>query len=136
MVNLNHRHIIVNCEGIRNPPAVGSETFVENWMQELIKAVKMKILIPPKAVYLDTEGNEGITGISCIETSHTSIHVWEKLNPSIIRFDLYSCADFEISTVIDFLKEFDPWKINYLVINRNNDCVVEESGTVYFGEKP
>lgn len=136
MIQLNHRHMIVNCEGIRNPPSVGSESLIEDWMTRLVEAVKMNILIPPKAIYLDKEGNEGVTGICCIETSHTSIHVWEKLNPSIIRFDLYSCADFEADTVIELLKEFNPWKISYLIVDRNNDCLVEEQKVVYFGDKP
>lgn len=130
-MQLDHRHVIINCEGLRNPPSIGDEEKVEDWMRRLVKAVKMNILMEPKAFYCPIVGNEGITAACCIETSHASIHIWEKSDPKILRFDLYSCSHFETNTVLDFIKEFEPHKISFLVLDRNGlDIYTEERGEI------
>ena len=115
---LNHKHILVN--GTCRKPLT-SELETENWFYRLVYAVGMKIAIDPKAKYVSKEGNEGITGTCCIETSHTSIHFWDKAKPQYFRFDLYSCDDFDPKVVMNLIKEFDPIETHYVLLDRNHD---------------
>lgn len=119
MIKLNHKHIIVNAV-IRKPPTVHEELLVVHWLEQLIEAVGMKIVIGPNAHYCTAQDNEGMTASVNIETSHASLHVWDRLDPPILRFDLYSCADFDINTVLYFIKEFEATEIEYLVLDRND----------------
>ena len=80
---LNHKHILVNAT-IKNP--INDTAYIEKWFERLVEAVDMKILIPPKVVYCDTSGNEGVTGIVCIETSHSSIHIWSKAEVPFLNY--------------------------------------------------
>jgi S-adenosylmethionine/arginine decarboxylase-like enzyme len=99
-------------------------------MRRLVEAVGMKIVIEPRAHYVTKEGNEGITACVCIETSHAAMHVWDKTNPTLLRFDLYSCACFDPKTVIDMVKEFEPGKINYVVVERDDEIKTTEEETL------
>lgn len=119
MVSLNHKHMIVNAV-IANAPKEGSEKFIVEWLNELVKAVGMKVVIGPHAHYCQADGNNGITASVNIETSHASLHIWDKTVPPILRFDLYSCSDYDVNTVLNFIKGFDPLEIEYMVIDRND----------------
>lgn len=109
---LNHQHMLVRAD-IKNPPT--DPRFVEGWLAGLVEAVGMKILIPPWAVICNTNGNEGITGSVCIETSHAAIHFWD----TYFQFDLYSCKSFDPQVVLDMFGVFGPTRISYLMVPRN-----------------
>jgi S-adenosylmethionine/arginine decarboxylase-like enzyme len=97
---------------------------VEDWLTELVNKIKMKILIPAKAEYCFTKGNEGVTGIVCLETSHASVHFWNRDNS--FKFDLYSCAEFSTDQV---LNHFEPFGLTYyqmLLVDRDNCIVLNE----------
>lgn len=111
-----HKHMIVSGK-LRSP--LYSCEFFEDWFERLVDSINMNILIPPKMVYCDTPGNEGITGIVCIDTSHASIHVWNKTEVTF-KFDLYSCKQFSEDVVIDALKELDPYYVSYDVYDRSS----------------
>ena len=115
----NHKHFIATGY-VRSAPGPQMIETVEQWFRSLVSAIEMNILIEPKVVYCDTEDNEGLTGIVCIETSHSSIHFWAKPQP-FFKFDLYSCMDFQESVVVDKLKEFGLTKIEWTTIDRNKD---------------
>jgi len=121
--DLDHKHILINA-AVRKPPI--DTKYVEDWFKRLIEAVGMKVVIGPHAINLPTPGNEGITAICCIETSHCSLHVWEKAKVPFIRFDLYSCKSFDVSIVVDFLKEFDPYHYTYALVDRNKDTRLQK----------
>jgi S-adenosylmethionine/arginine decarboxylase-like enzyme len=87
-------------------------------MDKLVGLVDMNILIPTQAVFCETEGNEGITAIVCIDTSHASIHLWNSPT-SILRFDLYSCKDFDEQRVLEHLKLLGVSEVEYQIIDRN-----------------
>ena len=107
---------------------------LHDWFRRLVEAVDMKVLIDPICVYCDDEGNEGVTGMVGITTSHSSIHFWSG-NPSYYKFDLYSCKDFSLDTVAEMLKEFGTSKFTYTLINRDDDLnPIIESGTFHFSE--
>ena len=127
MDTLDHKHMLVFAY-VQKPPKVVEQ--LEDWFRRLVDAVGMKVLIEPKCVYCDTAGNEGITGTVCIETSHASIHFWEKhdRNPefSCVQFDLYSCKDYDPQTVINMIAEFGIIDYQYMIIDRNADFQVSQ----------
>lgn len=120
-MNLNHKHLIVNAF-VQDPPKEGDEQKVIDWMNKLIKDIGMKIVFGPFAHYCKAEGNNGITASCNIETSHCSLHCWDKLEKPILRFDLYSCADFDVQFVlrqISRLSDVLPNDLNYVILDRN-----------------
>lgn len=124
-----HKHILVTGY-IPFAPGKDYLPYLRKWFTRLVEAVDMKVLIPPKCVWCPTEGNEGVTGLVCIETSHSSIHFWDGPAP-YFKFDLYSCKDFSVETVYSLLKELAVYKITYTVIDRTDDeHPVIESGKI------
>lgn len=121
MQDLDHKHIIVTAK-LRNPPRTAEQ--VDDWMRRVVEAVNMKILFGPHVTRCDTPGNEGVTGIVCIETSHASIHVWDTLDVPFMKFDLYSCMRFDPTIITDMIKEFDPYYIESMMVDRNTTIEV------------
>ena len=77
-------------------------------LNELVELVGMKILRPAEVVAVsldpavtDGEDDGGVTGTVILTTSHGSIHTWPLRGH--ISFDLFSCKEFNVKTVIDFL---------------------------------
>ena len=105
---------------------------LQDWFNRLVEAVDMKVLIDPICVWCNDEGNEGVTGIVGITTSHSSIHFWSG-EPSYYKFDLYSCKDFALESVAEMLKELGTYKFTYTVVDRTDDeHPVIDSGIVTF----
>ena len=73
----------------------------------------------PISSYVTKKGNEGLTAAVLIETSHISIHVWDKADPALIQFDLYSCKDFNVDIVLTHFSVFNPVHIEYMLLDRN-----------------
>jgi S-adenosylmethionine/arginine decarboxylase-like enzyme len=127
---LDHKHIIVNAT-VKQPLVDVEGT--KKWLKDLVEAVNMKIVLGPFAEYCNAEGNEGITGCVCIQTSHCSIHVWDKLKPAIMRLDLYSCDTFERETVLNHLKYFEPITYEWITLDRNDKIKILEQGEIKNG---
>lgn len=122
-----HNHLIVRAE-VKKPFVNPSVT--KNWLKKLVKEIGMKITKSggPHVDYVDVPNNSGIAGIVMIETSHASIHVWDKANPPLVQMDVYSCKHYDVSKVLDMLEEMEPTKINYMLIDRQNKLVLEHLG--------
>ncbi len=114
---LDHKHILVSGT-VKNP--IKDEEILKDWFKRLVKNVDMKIVTGPHVKYVPTPGNEGLTGACCIETSHCSIHIWDSVEPPMIKFDLYSCKCFKPETVLEMLGEMDPIQLHWTLIDRNN----------------
>lgn len=84
----------------------------------------------PMAYYCDIDGNEGVTGVGILETSHTALHVWDSVFPAKFQFDLYSCKDFEVQRVVDLIDAFDIIKGTYMLIDRDTDLIIVEEGSI------
>lgn len=123
----NHLHLLVKGY-IKTPPK--EENLLNQWLTELVDKVGMKVVAGPTSVYVNEPGNEGITGTVTLATSHASIHVWDKENPSMFQFDLYSCSNFTPKQVLDHIDEnFDLTKAFWQFIDRNGDeFVVIDTG--------
>lgn len=85
----------------------------------------MVVVAGPTSVYVNEEGNEGITGTVTLATSHASIHVWDADRPAMFQFDLYSCSCF---TAEEVLEELDSWfgleSANWIMLDRNGENFV------------
>jgi S-adenosylmethionine/arginine decarboxylase-like enzyme len=119
----NHLHLIVKGT-FKNPP---TEVDVLNkWFIELVERVRMVVVAGPTSVYVHEEGNEGLTGTVTLATSHASIHIWEKYEPSMFQFDIYSCSEFDVNIVLEHLNNFSLMDYEYILIDRNNGLKVIE----------
>ena len=118
MKPLVHKHLIVRAE-VRLPPK--DETRAKEFLRELIEGINMKILFGPEARYVDIVGNRGLTCFAIIETSHVVMHTWDECDPAMIQLDVYTCGELNTDVVFDFLKQFDPIKIDYKYLDRETD---------------
>ena len=126
-----NKHILVTGY-IAEAPGPEYVHTLTDWFRRLVEAVDMKVLIDPICVWCDDEGNEGVTGMVGITTSHSSIHFWSG-EPAYYKFDLYSCKDFELDDVAKMLKEFGTTKFTYTIVDRTDDeHPVIDSGVVHF----
>jgi S-adenosylmethionine/arginine decarboxylase-like enzyme len=122
----NHLHLLVKGH-MKNPPK--SEEILNQWFKELVNKVRMVVVAGPTSVYVDEPGNEGITGTVTLATSHAAIHVWDKQDPAMFQFDIYSCSCFEVSEVIEHLNKFDLTDCEWMFIDRNDGLKVVDSGS-------
>ena len=126
-----NKHILVTGY-IAEAPGPEYVYTLQDWFNRLVEAVDMKVLIDPICVWCNDEGNEGVTGMVGITTSHSSIHFWSG-EPSYYKFDLYSCKDFALESVAEMLKELGTYKFTYTVVDRTDDeHPVIDSGVVHF----
>ena len=128
-MNLDHKHLIMTAF-LNDPPR--ESTTVTNWLIELVDKIDMKILFGPYVTRCDTEGNEGVTGVVCIETSHCSIHIWDTLEAPFMKFDIYSCKEFSVDMVLNHIKQFSPKSCEYGLLDRNNKITIEEQHSIVF----
>jgi S-adenosylmethionine/arginine decarboxylase-like enzyme len=126
MFTPNHLHLLVKGH-VKNPPK--SEEVLNQWFKELVNKVRMVVVAGPTSVYVDEPGNEGITGTVTLATSHAAIHVWDKQDPAMFQFDIYSCSCFEVSEVIEHLNKFDLTDCEWLFIDRNDGLKIVDSGS-------
>jgi S-adenosylmethionine/arginine decarboxylase-like enzyme len=126
MFTPNHLHLLVKGH-MTNPPK--SEEILNQWFKELVNKVRMVVVAGPTSVYVDEPGNEGITGTVTLATSHAAIHVWDKQDPAMFQFDIYSCSCFEVSEVIEHLNKFDLTDCEWMFIDRNDGLKIVDSGS-------
>ncbi len=108
MKEIKHLHLMVRAE-ITKP--ITTEEYAKVWLEDLVSLIDMKIAAGPISKYIDMPGNEGITAAVSVETSHIAFHIWEKLDPMILQFDLYTCGELDHLMVLDFLSR------NFGIIN-------------------
>lgn len=122
MHELNHLHLLVTAY-VDHPPQTAQAG--EEWLLRLVELIDMQILMDAKAIYCEDLGNEGVTGIVGLTTSHSSFHSWSEIEKPFINFDIYSCREFDVQTVFAHIHEaFGLTEASYLLIDRNNGCNV------------
>ncbi len=112
---LEHRHIIIRAT-VKKPPMDVDK--IKVWVRTLVEKINMKPLGETVAVYVNKEGNRGLTCVQCIETSHIAFHSWDEDKPAVIQLDVYTCSTLRKQTVFDALEEFQPIEINYMTFDR------------------
>lgn len=124
---LEHKHLIIRAE-ITGPPYDAVD--IKRWMKNLVEDIGMNVLMGPYAIYSDMEGNQGLTAVTIIETSHIAIHVWDECEPAMLQMDVYSCSTLNIDDVFKAIEEFKPTKIEYKYIDRENGLELLDVGTL------
>ncbi len=132
-MKLDHKHLILNAD-VNKPPV--EPKAVEDFLRKLTDTIGMKVKIGPIAAYCEAEGNHGVTGAVCIETSHISIHAWDKVAKPYLRLDVYSCAAFDPWKVVTEVREsFDATYVEFVTVGRNNNVDKHgERSTIEIGE--
>ena len=118
-----HKHLIVRAD-IGWSPKEEDLNKVSDWIRSLIKKIQMKLLAGPYTTYVNEKGNQGMTSVAIIETSHIALHIWDETNPGLMQLDVYSCTDFSPQDVFDEVeKMFDTKKIEYKFLDREKELV-------------
>ena len=115
---LKHEHVIIRAE-VMKPPITKDE--IKDWVVTLVPKINMKLMGEPQAYYSDMVGNQGATCAAVIETSHIVMHVWDETVPALVQLDVYSCKELNIDTVLKHLEQFNPTKIEYKFLDRENN---------------
>ncbi len=120
-----HKHLRVRAY-VEQP--LYSQAAIEDWIERMCMwGLDMKIMKGPEFYFATSEINRGWTATAIIEFSHISLHIWEL--EGLIEFDAFSCKDFDVEKVMEFIKEFQPTKIFYDITDRETDFK-EWKGTV------
>ena len=118
---LVHHLLVINAR-VKDPPK--NPEYIVQWKKKLVEDIGMKILEGPYARYHDMPGNRGLTAVTIIETSHIALHVWDEDEPGLLRLDVYSCAQFEINTILAAIEEFQPTLVDYKFLDRTGDFIL------------
>lgn len=113
---LNHIHLLVSVF-VNNPPMTASAG--EEWLRELVDIVEMQILMDARAIYCEDLGNEGVTGVVGLTTSHASFHSWHAAPEPFINIDLYSCREFDTAAVLAHIGKWGVERGSYILIDRS-----------------
>jgi len=76
-----------------------NDAFVKN----IAKIINMDIISGPHSLYIKDKGNEGVSSVTIIKTSHICVHSWDKLKPGLIHLDIFSCKNFRVLDIKRFL---------------------------------
>lgn len=116
--NILHKHILIRGEIYKAPTANDIDSMKE-WLTNFVSKIGMKIIQGPFVSYVEAEGNRGMTGCVMIETSHIAFHIWDEKSPGLMQFDLYTCSELNVPTVLRELeKKFDFSSYEYMVFDR------------------
>jgi len=125
-VSVQHKHILINAQ-ITNPLDTYQEAI--DFLDDLVESIGMKKLMGPLAEYVRTPGNQGVTAIVGIETSHIAFHIWDENMPARLQFDLYTCGPLDKALVLDkVIKRFDVIGGDYRIYDRETGFVLLEEG--------
>ena len=124
---LEHKHLIVRAE-LNNPPKCTSA--IDLWMRKLVDQIGMKILLGPYSVYSNMVGNQGLTAVTIIETSHIAMHVWDEVTPGLMQLDVYTCSTLNIDDVFKAIEQFEPVKVEYKYIDREHELTLLSNGSI------
>jgi len=124
---LEHKHLIIRAE-LKNPPKCAEA--IQDWMKLLVDKIGMKILMGPYAVYSDMVGNQGLTAVTIIETSHIAMHVWDEVDPALMQLDVYTCSTLNVDDVFLALSDFMPVNVEFKYIDREHDLTLLNKGVI------
>lgn len=124
---MHHKHLMVRAE-VEKP--ITKEVEAKEWLYQLTKTIGMNICPNggPYAHYVEKPNNYGIAAVVMIETSHISLHVWDRDDPPLVQFDVYSCSDYEVRDVLKAIDQMQPMKIWYKLFDRGK-CIQEKDNS-------
>ena len=130
--HLHHKHLLVRAE-VNSPPLKDFD--LKSELESLVRHINMKILSGPHTAWCPVKGNIGWSGTVIIETSSITFHSWTESHYPIIQLDVYSCKDFSIKTVMMWLSQFDPERVDYKFLDREHNFRTILDEQVKFDEK-
>lgn len=113
---------------VNKPPGPNDTLTVEQWMNQLISTIGMKVMYGPVAMYCSVDGNKGLTAFAIIETSHCSVHTWDECTPAVINCDVYTCSDLDPADVFEALEVFEPIRMDWKFLDRENGLELVSEG--------
>jgi S-adenosylmethionine/arginine decarboxylase-like enzyme len=127
-MSVEHKHILINAKV--NNPLNSYEEAIE-FLNDLVAKVGMKILMGPHAHYVTTPGNQGVTAIVGIETSHIAFHIWDEEQPARLQFDLYTCGALDKDVVLNAVRrKFDVVSADYRIYDRAEGFQLLEEASI------
>jgi S-adenosylmethionine/arginine decarboxylase-like enzyme len=124
---IQHKHLLIRAQ-INNP--ILDTDQISTWISNLVNSIEMKVLHGPVSVYCNKTGNRGITGFAIIETSHIALHVWDECEPALAQLDVYTCSALNIQDVFDAIQSWNPTKVEYKYIDRENQLTLIEKSVI------
>jgi S-adenosylmethionine/arginine decarboxylase-like enzyme len=125
-------HLLINAR-IMDPPGPDRCDHINDLMRGMVEHVRMKVMLDPITAWCDEPGNEGITSTVILTTSHCAMHIWNMPDPqpSMMQFDLYSCAPFEVGEVYEYLsRHFRILSASYKFLDREHGLTDLCEGTL------
>jgi S-adenosylmethionine/arginine decarboxylase-like enzyme len=110
---LDHVHLLV--QGVATTQL--TEDSGKDLILRIVGKINMEILGGPFAYRSEVVGNEGITVITAITTSHIVLHTWYT---GMVQLDVYSCKDFKLTDITDILELFGIINIKTKFLDRSN----------------
>ena len=127
-MSVQHKHILINAKV--NNPLNSYEEAIE-FLNDLVAKVGMKVLMGPHAHYVTTPGNQGVTAIVGIETSHIAFHIWDEEQPARLQFDLYTCGALDKDVVLNAVRrKFDVVSADYRIYDRAEGFQLLEEASI------
>ena len=122
-----HQHLLIKAT-IRQP--LNDLALFKSMLIDLVNKLGMVAVTAPQGHYVDTLGNEGITGSINLATSHIAMHIWD--HDHRLMADIYSCCPFDNDSIVEYLGTFFGGyeEIDYMVINRDTFEVIETYSSV------
>lgn len=124
---LEHKHLIVRAE-VKRPPM--DCAVMEQWMRDMVVAIGMQELAPPRAIYSDMVGNRGMTCDVLLNTSNAVIHTWDEVDPAIFMLDVFTCGALKPEIIFDLLQVYEPTKIEYKYLDRAKGLELLDHGVL------
>jgi hypothetical protein len=120
---LEHKHIIIRAK-VNKPPH--NQVWTQEWFEDLIRKIGMKLLRGPISAYVTVPGNKGMTCVAIIETSHIAMHVWDEQSPALMQFDVYTCGALDVEKVFEAMQVFEPTDMEYMLLDREHFIDIKE----------
>jgi len=119
-----HKHLMLR--GFITDPPKETQVVID-WLRGFIDFLGMKILQGPFSSYVGAKGNEGLTAVAMIETSHIAFHIWDTTDPALIQFDVYTCGCLDVAATLQELESFFNFdSYEYLVYDREDGFELKE----------
>jgi S-adenosylmethionine decarboxylase len=84
---------------------LGNVDLIRDFILDLIEVVKMNAISEPMVIYheADDEKESGVTGVVILAESNITIHTYP--TKKWFALDIYSCNEFDIDKIVEFLKK-------------------------------
>lgn len=97
-------HLQLDCKACNENARYPNADKIYKFTKELVKAIDMVAYGEPQIVHFGSDNKAGYTLIQLIETSNIAGHFCDDTGD--VYFDVFSCKEFSMRTVIDLFSEY------------------------------